>query len=210
MRPHPAQRECDANHAYGCNWDLHFLGQCKYEPHPTDHTHLEYHDPDAPALSTFEENFRNEMTKHWNKALTQSNVRIISPTYSPLCTMGYAMSLRGAKRALYQIGGFKPATEPGIDLEFISHHKEGRLRGYTMSPPAFVKWRTKGSGDTDNFYGDRAKLPDSVDQSTAGGESKGLVRSVRGKLAELNGVFHEWNAEDLTIDGGETGSREPA
>jgi hypothetical protein len=121
--------------------------------------------------------------------------------------MGYAMSLRGAKRSLYQIGGFKPATEPGVDLEFITHHKEGRLRGYTMSPPAFVKWRTKGSGDTDNFYGSTAKLPDSVDQSTAGGVSKGLYKSVRGKLADLDGVFHEWNVEDSVVeDGSASGS----
>jgi hypothetical protein len=201
LRPHPQQRKCDATQMYGCNWDLHFVGQCQYGPHPTDRRHIEYHDPHVPVLSSFEDNFRAELSEFWNKTLAESAVRIISPTYSPLCTMGYAMSLRGAKRSLYQIGGFQPAVEHGIDLEFISHHKEGRLRGYTMSPPPFVKWRTKGSGDTDNFYGDRAPLPETVDQSTAGGESKGLVRSVRKKLGELDGMFFNWDALDSIMAG---------
>ncbi|KAF2685044.1 glycosyltransferase family 25 protein [Lentithecium fluviatile CBS 122367] len=203
MRPNPQQKKCDAQYAYGCDWDLHFTGQCKYEPHPTDQTHMEYHDPNAAAISTYEPDFQKEMTSYWNKSSSDPNIRIISPTYSPLCTMSYAISLRGAKRSLYQIGGYKPATEPGIDLEFITHHKEGRLRGYTLSPPPFVKWRTKGIGDTDNFYGDRAELSDDIDQSTAGGESKGLLRSVRAKLEELDGVVREWGG-----DGGKEGEGE--
>lgn len=101
------------------------------------------------------------------------------------------MTQRGARRALYQIGGWLPIDNP-IDWEFVAHMKEGRLKSYTMSPPALVKWKVFGPGDTDNDYGFEYKDDDKVDRSVAGGQSKGLLNSARQALKILDQEVHVW------------------
>jgi GR25 family glycosyltransferase involved in LPS biosynthesis len=198
-----SQKDKDDKHdecEYGCDWDQLFVGHCKNEPHPTDTTHQSYHDPDSPAISTAYPIFVQEMTKKWNYSAQDTGVRVISPTYDPLCTMGYAISNKGARRALYQMGGFKP-IKMAVDLEFIHHNREGRLNSYTMSPPPFVKWDTKGKGNSDNSYRRRSvnrrrdghEKSEDMGSSTAGGSSKGLKHSVRKSLSALDGVVHEWH-----------------
>ena len=101
------------------------------------------------------------------------------------------MTQRGARRALYQIGGFLAMDNP-IDWEFIAHMKEGRLKSYTVSPPLLVKWKVFGPGDTDNDYGFTPKTNDTVDRTQGGGLSKGLLSSARMTLKVLDGKFHKW------------------
>lgn len=101
------------------------------------------------------------------------------------------MTQRGARRALYQIGGFLAMDNP-IDWEFISHMQDGRLKSYTISPPTLVKWKTFGPGDTDNDYGHEVKVNGDVDTTQGGGASKGLLNSARMALKVLDGKFHKW------------------
>ncbi|KAJ4293341.1 hypothetical protein N0V90_008623 [Kalmusia sp. IMI 367209] len=183
----PNNEECE----YGCDWDQLSMGQCMYKPHPNDRSHFTYHDPNSPAIGTFTKENTKEMVENWNYNTEDKGVRLITPSYHPLCTMGYAMTQRGARRALYQIGGFQPMDNP-IDWEFISHMKDGRLKSYTMSPPALVKWKVFGPGDTDNDYGHEYKVTDKIDTSQAGGLSKGLMSSAREALKVLDGSFHTW------------------
>jgi len=69
------------------------------------------------------------------------------------------------------------------------------LVSYTMSPPALVKWKTFGKGDTDNDYGWEPKIDDKIDTSQGGGKSQGLMSSAREALKVLDGKFHEWKVE---------------
>ena len=103
------------------------------------------------------------------------------------------MTQRGARRALYQIGGFQSMDNP-IDWEFISHAQDGRLKSYTVSPPILQKWKTFGPGDTDNDYGHTVKADDH-DTTQGGGASKGLLNSARMGLKVLDGKFHAWVKE---------------
>ncbi|KAF1968730.1 hypothetical protein BU23DRAFT_479468 [Bimuria novae-zelandiae CBS 107.79] len=183
----PNGEECE----YGCNWDHLSMGQCMYKPHPTDRSHFTYHDPNSPAIGSHTINFKKEMKEQWHYKDEDAGVRLITPTYSPLCTMGYAMTQRGARRALYQIGGFQAMDVP-IDLEFIDHMNHGRMVSYTISPPTLVKWKVFGPGDTDNDYGHEFKAKEDVDATQGGGQSKGLLNSAREGLKVLDGQFHKW------------------
>lgn len=68
------------------------MGQCMYKPHPTDKSHFSYHDPNSPAIGTYTKEHSQEMRESWNYKDEDAGVRVITPTYQPLCTMGYASS----------------------------------------------------------------------------------------------------------------------
>ncbi|KAJ4346631.1 uncharacterized protein N0V89_010562 [Didymosphaeria variabile] len=184
---------------YGCDWDHLSMGQCVYKAHPTDHTHFSYNDPNSPAIGSFAKDNKKEMVETWKYKPEDAGVRLVTPSYAPLCTMGYAMTQRGARRALYQIGGFLAMDSP-IDLEFIQHAKDGRLKSYTISPPTLVKWKVFGPGDTDNDYGFDFKANPDQDTTQGGGQSKGLLSSARQALKALDGKFHTWKTEDKKGD----------
>lgn len=172
------QEECE----YGCDWDELFMGQCANKPDPQNLAHFTYTDPLSPPVSQHAENIVNEMTNIWNYSSSDSAFRIVSPTYDPLCTMGYAVSRIGAMRMLYQIGGWR-GFGGGVDNEISWRTQDGKLRGWTLTPPIFTAWRTGGSRDSDNDMGiDSQGLGE---KGNMGGWSDGIVRSARRAMAEV-------------------------
>lgn len=126
-------------------------------------------------MDTLPEWAQEELQNKWN--VTESeNIRLIAPTYEPICLMGYAVSHMGALRMLYNIGGWREASGP-VDNEIAARTREGVMSGYTLSPPVITSWRVGGSQDSDNDS-------DSDKKATNGraplyGISKGLKNSVR-------------------------------
>ena len=169
--------------AYGCDWDELYMGQCANTPDPEHlEDHWSYYDPHTPAVSTNSHPTTNEMVKVWGYDPTTTGIRVVSRTYGPLCTMGYAVSNLGAKRMLYQIGGWRLFGLP-VDNEIAFRTQEGKLSGYTLTPPAFTAWHTGGSRDSDNNAGIENNGFSS--QGVAGGSSPGLLNSARKAMAEL-------------------------
>ncbi|KAF1998377.1 glycosyltransferase family 25 protein [Amniculicola lignicola CBS 123094] len=165
---------------YGCDWDEIFIGSCGGKPNRDRlDLHQMYEDAHAPNVSSLPNWVRREMTTMWNLTETDG-LRVISPTWSPLCTMGYGLSRMGAMRMLYQIGGWRPFGYP-VDLEIAWRTAEGKLSGYTISPPAVTSWRVGGAQDSDNDAGMDASAVSSL--GNIQGRSEGIKNSVRKSLA---------------------------
>lgn len=69
------------------------MGQCKSEPHPTDRTHVSYHDPLSPPISTLHRLFKAELTEKFNYSAEDAGVRVVYPSYEALCTQGYVHTI---------------------------------------------------------------------------------------------------------------------
>ncbi|PSN74957.1 hypothetical protein BS50DRAFT_28029 [Corynespora cassiicola Philippines] len=167
---------------YGCDWDELFVGQCGGKPNRERlDLHQVYNEPNGPPLSTLHPWVKREFTQIWN--LTESDgIRVIAPTFTPVCLMGYGVSRMGAMRMLYQIGGWRPFGHP-VDNEIAFRTKEGVLSGYTMQPPAFVTWRVGGAQDSDNDA-----IMNAQEVNTKGnmdGKSQGLKNSIRKSLPKV-------------------------
>ena len=130
------------------------------------------------------------MTQIWNLTETEG-IRVIAPTFRPVCLMGYGLSRMGAMRMLYQIGGWRPFGWP-VDNEIAFRTADGVLSGYTMQPPAFVTWRVGGAQDSDNDAIMNAQEVNS--QGNMGGQSVGLKNSVR---KSLEGYFDKNYWKDM-------------
>lgn len=166
----------------GCDWDELFVGQCGGAPNTNRlDLHSIFPEPHSPALSTTPEWVQKEFDQYWN--LTESaGIRIISPTWEPLCLMGYALTRMGAMRLLYNIGGWKPFGHP-VDNEIAWKTSAGKVSGYTLSPPVFTSWRVGGSQDSDNDPIMNAQKVNSEGPSK--GQSLGMETSVRKYLDEF-------------------------
>jgi len=64
------------------------MGQCTYSPHPKDKSHFTYRDPNSPPLGSFTKPVTKEMLENWNYKSEDAGVRLVTPSYEPLCTMG--------------------------------------------------------------------------------------------------------------------------
>ncbi|KAF2814092.1 uncharacterized protein BDZ99DRAFT_380318 [Mytilinidion resinicola] len=169
---------------YGCDWDELFMGQCANKPNDERlDLHQTYYDPNGPKLEDNLDTFKKEITQVWN--MTQPDqMRITSPTFKPLCLQGYSLSHRGAMRMLYHNGGYLGLAAP-IDLEIAWRTAEGKLSGYTLTPPAISAWRVGGGKDSDNDpVTDKEEIKAS---GNSGGKSFGLKKSVRKNLEALLG-----------------------
>jgi hypothetical protein len=105
--------------------------------------------------------------------------------------MAYGLSQMGARRMLYNIGGWRPFGHP-VDNEIAWRTSEGMVSGYTMTPPAFTSWRVGGAQDSDNDAGMNAK-PVST-EGPQNGVSLGMKNSVRRHLKEY---FYKNYWEDM-------------
>lgn len=116
----------------------------------------------------------------------------------------YAITLAGAYKALYQIGGFNP-VDRGIDHSFIKLLKSGHLRGWTLTPPPITKWERKGAARTDNYYGPvKEEEEPGVDTSMKGGDSVGLLNSARVAMeGRFDGEVRFWGQGRRAAGGGE-------
>lgn len=167
---------------YGCDWDELFVGQCGGSPNKNRlDLHSIFPEPHSPALSTSPEWVQKEFKQYWNLS-ESAGIRIISPTWEPLCLMGYALTRMGAMRMLYHIGGWKPFGHP-VDNEIAWKTSAGKVSGYTLSPPVFTSWRIGGSQDSDNDAGMMAEKVNHEGPSK--GKSLGMKTSVRKYLDEF-------------------------
>ncbi|KAF2799472.1 glycosyltransferase family 25 protein, partial [Melanomma pulvis-pyrius CBS 109.77] len=176
---------------YGCDWDDIFLGQCGGSPNLKRlDLHAVVPDPHSPNVSSIHPWWKKEFQEVWN--LTESaGVRVIAPTYDPICLMSYGVTRMGAMRLLYHIGGWRPFGNP-VDNEVAWKAAEGKTSGYTMSPPAFVAWRVGGAQDSDNNAAIGAKPMSSL--GNMGGSSVGVKNSIR---KSLEGFFKKNYWEDM-------------
>ncbi|EPS34900.1 putative lipopolysaccharide beta-1,4-N-acetylgalactosaminyltransferase [Penicillium oxalicum 114-2] len=163
---------------YGAGWDLLYIGSAWDIPNTNNRPpHLLYHDPFAPTRDNTGGAYVSEL-EGWGAIVNHtSRHRLISPSWYPVSTIGYAVSKRGAQKLLYNLGGYQGLTAP-VDLAMIGLIQKGIVESYTIIPPMITRYKTGGSRDSDI---DEAKPED----ANGGTGSENLNSSARKALDAL-------------------------
>ncbi|KAK9350499.1 hypothetical protein V1523DRAFT_355260 [Lipomyces doorenjongii] len=155
-----------ASAPYGLDWDVLVMGQCVDKAHPEHHDLvLVYDDPNVPSREDTEFVFLNVMESLGVSGDDVGKKRLLYPAFGPACTMGYAVTRKGAQRLLLNLS-YLDLRAP-VDLDIAWTLRDGKVRGYTVTPPLFTPWRVGGQKDSDN-------MPD-PDQSIVGNGNIGGV-----------------------------------
>ncbi|KAK9482271.1 hypothetical protein V1527DRAFT_492891 [Lipomyces starkeyi] len=135
---------------YGLDWDVLFLGQCLDQAHP-DHRDLVqiYDDPNVPSRKDTQKSFLDQMESLGVNGDDVGKKRLLSPAYGPACTMGYAITRKGAQRLLLNLSYL--GLRGPVDNDMAWTLQDGKIRGYTVTPPLFTAWRVGGQKDSDNY-----------------------------------------------------------
>ncbi|KAK9234023.1 hypothetical protein V1525DRAFT_439805 [Lipomyces kononenkoae] len=134
---------------YGLDWDVLFMGQCYDEAHPNRRDLVQvYDDPNVPSRKDTEDIFLKQMESLGVKGNDVGKKRLISPAYGPFCTMGYAVTRRGAQRLLLHLSYLR--LRGPVDMDMMWTLQEGKIRGYSVTPPPFSAWKVGGPKDSDN------------------------------------------------------------
>lgn len=73
--------------------------------------------------------------------------KTFTDSLAPHCTTSYAITLEGARRALYEIG--YDHLNKAIDLEYSRLAYEGMTPGLIVHPPLMAQWKTGTEKDSD-------------------------------------------------------------
>ena len=64
--------------------------------------------------------------------------RLIVKGKNPVCTHGYAVTQRAARKLLLELNDWLPFP---VDITMIHYIDEGRFKAYSVMPPLLVQWR---------------------------------------------------------------------
>lgn len=176
---------------YALDWDMLFVGQCidGINPHRPDIAHV-YEDDTVPPVDMIKSDFVRLLAQVGLQEDEIAGKRSITPTWKPTCTMGYAITKRGAQRMLLHMS-YLGLNHP-VDIEIAEHTQLGELFGYNLTPPPFSAWRVGGKKDSDN----KANQDPNEPMSTAGnrnGDSLNIRVSAR-KAMVHDLTFDTWEA----------------
>lgn len=127
-----------ADHPYGREWDLFMFGHClEGRFNKSEESYYVYPDPTVDDMNR---------TKTDNEILGDFDVpdghRVLSRANRPICTMGYALTHKGAQRLLYRLG-LSQLTAP-LDVEFANACGEGVIECLEINPPLIGVYREVG------------------------------------------------------------------
>jgi GR25 family glycosyltransferase involved in LPS biosynthesis len=124
-------------------WDILYLGTC-YEQY---FDHMEYDASNASEIFAEvlgdEENLFRDMydwveelvVNYFNESTPR---RVVVKAKNPVCTHGYAVTQRGARKLLLELNEWMPFP---VDITMIHYISEGRFKAYSVLPPMMVQWR---------------------------------------------------------------------
>ncbi|KAL7270472.1 hypothetical protein RUND412_006826 [Rhizina undulata] len=202
FRLHPPSAHEDATAPYGLDWDVLWVGQCLHNPNPSrlDLYHP-YHDPSAPFRNQTRKEDIEDMEKNFGlQVWKDSQRRVLSPAYDPTCTMGYAITRKGAEHLMYHVG-YHGLDNP-VDNAMAQRFKDGGLRGYVVVPPIFNMWRVGGGKDSDINKAQGAQP--ATGRGNDGGWSPNIRNSARKAFAKEFEANYWQEAEELPIMSHET------
>ncbi|KAK9385363.1 hypothetical protein V1515DRAFT_608417 [Lipomyces mesembrius] len=139
---------------YGLDWDVLYLGSWRHGGNPDFKDVVQiWDDPDVPDRSRLNKGrYSNQEALH-NFGLTDEEIgkkRVLAPAYWTMHTTGYAITRRGAQRLLFQMS-YVGDMHGDVDVEITRLFREGKLRGYSLTPPAFSQFKVGGTKDSDNI-----------------------------------------------------------
>ncbi|KAK9479777.1 hypothetical protein V1514DRAFT_327370 [Lipomyces japonicus] len=132
---------------YGLDWDVMYLGQCS--DYASDRKYLSqiFDDPDTPSRADTHPHFVGMMNSLGIYGKQIGKVRVISPSWGPVCTLAYAITRAGAQRLLLNLSYLGLTT--AVDVDIIRKLQAGVIRGYTITPPPFSSFRLHNYMDSD-------------------------------------------------------------
>jgi len=167
------------------SWDMLHLGHCLASRPPADK-----HPKASRIFEAWEDEYAPVYDKH--SAILPSSksgkIRVLHPTYDVACTLGYVVSLAGAKRLLYQVGGPGGELYRPIDLVIWNKFTGGSLKGYTLNPSLFAQWKNGNAGDSD--------IPKETEWEMEKGSGKDIIQGVMGEMKKSWGERNHWKEID--------------
>jgi len=98
--------------------------------------------------------------------------RVLVKGKNPVCTHGYAVTNRAARRLLLEMNDWLPFP---VDITMIHYISEGRFKAYSVEPPLFVQWRnTQDPRKNSDIEGEGIELA----------RNWGILRSARKNLVD--------------------------
>ncbi|KAK9366986.1 hypothetical protein V1509DRAFT_627886 [Lipomyces kononenkoae] len=180
-----------ANAPYGLDWDVLDIGSCKDSGHPnfTDVFQV-WDDPDVAGLEVIK---RTKMIYEslQNFGLTDDDIgkkRLLAPAYLTVCTSAYAITRQGAERLLMEMSYIE--FRNAVDTDMSRAFRDGRVRGYMLTPPAISQFRIGGAKDTDNRKPGDPRLGNSIN-------GKG---NLHGFSANLKDSARQWMVEKMQLN----------
>ncbi|KAK9491656.1 hypothetical protein V1508DRAFT_421210 [Lipomyces doorenjongii] len=174
---------------YGLDWDVLYVGQCSDRSNEDrlDLVHI-YEDPNVPSRHDTFDHFVGQLQSLGIHGRNLGKMRAIAPAWSPVCTMGYAITRKGAERLILDLS-YRGITA-AIDIDIIRKLQQGIIRGYSITPPLFSAWRVDGAKDSDNQGLEK-------DQSELGagnrrGYSHSMKTSARKEMVKILDL-HNWD-----------------
>ena len=164
-------------------WDLLWLGHCgTVFPHASDQKvpigrAVIHDDETVPEHQHVEMQFGNsELVDTY-----PHHTRVVSRAWATTCTLGYGISLPGARRALYELGLNKMDGPTDIMYRSICQGTEGRATRTCLSvqPQLFQHYRAAGSKSS---YSD---INDNADELNEQGFTRNVRWSTRINLPKL-------------------------
>ncbi|KAF2205540.1 glycosyltransferase family 25 protein [Delitschia confertaspora ATCC 74209] len=133
---------------YGDDWDVLWLGHCgMYIPNESTDSHSKgrvVHENDKTVP------IRGKLHKKYGPPTLQDeypdHTRIVHHAHAPICSTAYAVSLRGARKILYELSINRYDTEyDNMVRGLCDGVRETKLMCLTVQPALFKHWRPRGS-----------------------------------------------------------------
>lgn len=123
------------------------------------------------------QSYQTEIESYGYEVNDHTRQRLITNTAEPVCTIAYALTQNGAKKLLYNVGGYMGIDTP-VDLAMVSTVRAGLAKGVTVLPPLIVDFKLDEKSDIN-------KEPVEKPIGPLQGTSENLKQSARMALAEL-------------------------
>jgi hypothetical protein len=173
------------------DWDILYVGHCWDNRNDSDPSHIHFIDPDAPAKNEMSRSYQTEIESYGYQVNDHTRQRLITNAGEPVCTIAYALTQNGAKKLLYNVGGYKGIDAP-VDVAMASTIKAGLVKGVTVLPPLIVDFKLDEKSDIN-------KEPVKEPIGPLQGTSENLRQSARKALAELGRISESQPSDEELV-----------
>lgn len=145
---------------YGDNWDLLWIGHCGQWVHPEDNRRF-FVIPNDPTVEPphHRQNVDTPNMAYWEGANGDNQTRIVFKSEGGVCTAGYALSQRGARKILYYMS--MQAFNRQVDWGYadLCKNKEYDFTCVSVFPQLVGVFHTAGNTSkwSDIGYGDESQ-----------------------------------------------------